>query len=121
MEDYDNTIEITYSVFGYDEIGETSFELDVSDKVYDKLQEAEDDGEDLDSDFISNDLGKIHHIILRAIRENMAELAMEPDDGMVEKRLPWGFTYKEKDENLSHDNMLIMADDDDIEYYVELL
>ena len=40
----ENTITITYTVYGYDEAGETSFDMDVSDRIYDKLSEAEDDG-----------------------------------------------------------------------------
>jgi len=41
----DNSIEITYTVFGFDEAGETSFDMDVSDHLYNKLQDAEDEGE----------------------------------------------------------------------------
>lgn len=39
----DNSIEITYTVFGFDEAGETSFDMEVSDHLYNKLQDAEDD------------------------------------------------------------------------------
>ena len=40
----DNSIEITYTVFGFDEAGETSFDMEVSDHLYNKLQDAEDEG-----------------------------------------------------------------------------
>ena len=35
-----NEIEITYTVFGFDEAGETSFDMEVSDSLYNKLQDA---------------------------------------------------------------------------------
>ena len=86
----DNSIEITYTVFGFDEAGETSFDMEVSDHLYNKLQDAEDEGEMLDSDYISEEMPGIHRKILKAIRENMEEEGMNPDDGMIEKRYPWG-------------------------------
>lgn len=44
-----NEIEVTYTVFGFDEAGETSFDMDVSDNLYYKLQNAEEDGSVLKS------------------------------------------------------------------------
>ena len=114
MYDEDYTIEITYSVFGYDEAGETTFDMDVCDSVYDKLENAEDEGEFLDSDYISEHLRGIHKKILKAIRENMEELSLDADDGMIQKNTSWGHKYKEKCAGASHGDMLIMADDDDI-------
>ena len=58
--DYDNTIEITYTVFWFDEAGETTFDMDVSDSVFNKLQNAEDEGEILDSDYMSENFERIH-------------------------------------------------------------
>jgi hypothetical protein len=117
---YDNSIEITYSVFGYDDVGETTFNMDVSDNMYNKLQDAEDEGELLDSDFLSMSMTDIHKKILKSIRENMEEETMNPDDGMVEKSMPWGYKYKEYKPSHSHRDISFIADDDDIEYEVNL-
>ena len=38
------------------ESGKTSFDMDVSDNLYDKLQNAEEDGTYLDSDYISEEM-----------------------------------------------------------------
>lgn len=119
--DFDNTIIITYTMFGFDEAGETSFEMDVSDGIYEKLQNAEDEGEMLDSEFISDEMPGIHRKILKAIRENMEEESWNPNDGTVEKRHPGGSTYREKCDGASHLLMLTYDDDDYIEYTVELL
>ncbi len=116
----DNSIEITYTVFGFDEAGETSFDMEVSDHLYNKLQDAEDEGEMLDSDYISEEMPGIHRKILKAIRENMEEEGMNPDDGMIEKRYPWGAHYKEYSSDASHMEMYNMAEDDDIEYSVTI-
>ena len=118
MED-DKTIEITYTVVGYDEAGETSFEMDVSDSVYESLVDAESLG-DLDSDYISENLERIHKKILKAIRKNMEEESWNLDDGKVDKRMPWGFTYKEDCPEASHKDMFDFAEDEDIEYTVVL-
>lgn len=116
----DNSIEITYTVFGFDEAGETSFDMEVSDHLYNKLQDAEDEGEMLDSDYISEEMPGIHRKILKAIRENMEEEGMNPDDGMIEKQYPWGAHYKEYNSDASHMEMYNMAEDDDIEYSVTI-
>ena len=118
--EYDNTIEITYTVFGFDEAGETTFEMDVSDSVFNKLQDAEDEGETLDSDYVSENFERIHKMILKAIRENMEEESLDPDDGKVEKMTSWGYKYKEDCPATSHSDMNILADDDDIDYSISL-
>ena len=59
----------------------------------------------------------IHRKILKAIRENMQEEGLNPDDGKKEKRLPWG-TYMEDCPEASHMEMYNMAEDDDIEYTI---
>ncbi len=115
-----NTIEIVYTVNGYDEAGETSFDADVSDSVYESLENAESSGEFLDSDYISENLEGIHKKILKAIRKNMEEESWNSDDGKVDKRMPWGFTYKEDCSGASHEDMLDFAEDDDIEYTISL-
>lgn len=114
------TIEITYTVWGFDEIGETTFEMYVSENTYDRLQRAEDDYETLDQDFISSEMNGLHNKILREIRKNMEEESLfNPDDGMVEKTTSWGYTYKERDYNLTHNSMRF-ASDYEIEYTIEL-
>lgn len=116
----ENTITITYTVYGYDEAGETSFDMDVSDRIYDKLSEAEDDGEFLDSDFISENMKGLHKRILKAIRENMEEESWNPDDGTIEMKVS-GIASRVPCVGASHEDMLISAEDDDIEYNLELL
>lgn len=115
-----NTIVITYSVAGYEEAGETSFDMDVSDSIYENLQNAEDEYEFLDSNFISVNMKGVHKKILKAIRENLEDESMNPYDGMVEKSMPWGYKYKEYEPAHSHSEMNISAEDDDIEYEVSL-
>lgn len=115
-----NEIEITYTVFGFEEAGETSFDMDVSDSIYNKLQDAEDEGELLDSDYISEEMPGIHRKILKAIRKNMEEECLNPDDGKIEKHTPWGTTYMEDCLEASHEEMSYMADDDDIEYTITI-
>lgn len=63
----EETIEVTYSVFGFDEAGETTFDMDVSEKNYNRLQDAEDDGEMLDQDYISIEMRGLHNKIIREI------------------------------------------------------
>ena len=71
-----------------------------------------------DSDFIFENRKKLHRKILRAIRNNMEELGMNPDDGMVEKR--YASLVKEFHPEASHQEMYYSADDDAIEYTITL-
>ena len=57
--------------------------------------------------------------ILKAIRRNMFEESLEPDDGMVEKSGFLGATYMEYFLEASH-RLMSYSDDDDIEYEVNL-
>ena len=114
------SIEVTYTVMGFDEAGETTFDMDVSERMYDTLQEADDEGELLDSEYISENHRNIHRKILKAIRENMEEESWDSEDGAIEKRLPWGATFREDCPGASHAEMLNEAEDDDIEYSIEL-
>ena len=121
MEDeFEKSIEITYTVIGFDELGETTFDMEVSNRVFQKLQDAEDEGEYLDSEYISENMHKIHKKILRAIRNDMEEKGMDPDDGMVEKRYSWGAPYKEYNPVVSYSEMQCIADDEDIDYTIYL-
>ena len=113
-------IEITYSVFGFDEADETTFSMEVSDNLYEKLQDAEDEGNLLDSDYISEEMKGIHKKILKAIRHNMEEEGLEPDDGIIENKTCWGASNKEYSLDASHSFIHDMAEDDDIEYSIDL-
>ena len=115
-----NEIEVTYTVLGFEEAGETSFYTEVSDRIYDKLQDAEDDGGYLDSYYIAEEMPGIHRIILGRIRENMAEEGLDPDDGKIERHTLLGGGDKEDCFEASHSLMHGLADDDDIEYTIML-
>lgn len=113
-------IQVTYKVLGFEEAGETSFYMEVSEKQYEKLEDAEFEGEFLDSDYLSENMRGLHKKILKAIRNNMEEEGLEPGDGMVEKTLPWGAKYKEHEEGADHSLMEILAEDEDIEYEITI-
>ena len=119
--DWDGSqVEITY-LNPFMDIPETTFDINMSEKDIERLQNAEDDGEFLDQDYISENKPGIHKKILRAIRKNMREVSLyEPDDGMVERRLPWGSTTKDFDFDKTHEWMDISSEDDDIEYSVTI-
>ena len=112
------TGEITYSIMGSD-APEDGFEMEFSEKDAEKLKEAEDDGEFLDSDYISENLISIHRKILHAIQEDLEGKSGDPHDGMVEKRRSWGGTYWEKEYD-SHRELLDIFDDDLVEYTVDI-
>lgn len=113
-------IEITYSVTGYEEADETTFEMKVSSNDYDRLVEAENEEELLDAEYVEDKLPKLHVKIIKAIRHNMSEESLEPNDGMVTKRRSWGAKYEEYSDRASHESML-MAPDEDIEYTIDLV
>lgn len=112
-------IEITYKVWGFEEAGETTFYMEISEKLYERLSDADDEGELLDSDFLSEEMPGIHKKILKAIRENMEEESFNPDDGKVEKRTCWGARYNEYSSGADH-SLMVIASDEDIEYEVNL-
>jgi len=110
-------IEVTYTAFGFEE---TTFTMEISEKMYDKLDKLESDGETLDSDYFSEEMPNIHKKILKAIHRNMEDESLEPDDGMVEMNTSWNATYKEYSEKADHSLMEAIVDDDDIEYTIDL-
>ena len=118
MSDY--IINITYSVFGYEEVGETDFEMELSHNDFLWLQNADDEGVFLNNEFIAENRKRLHRKILRAIRNNMEELSLEPGDGMV-KVVVGVIEWEEYNYSASHEGMLSMAEDNDIEYSVILL
>lgn len=112
-------VEITYSVFGYDEAGETTFEWSPGKGDLQWMEEAEDEGELLDSDYISESNPQLHGRILKTIRKNMEELGEDDDDGMVAR--PYASLCKDFHPSASHMHMHEFADEDDVEYSVVIL
>lgn len=117
--DISDSVEITYSVFGYDRLGDTTFDMEVKDKVYEWLQNVEVEDGELTSDYISENRPSLHKRILKAIRNNMKDEACDPDDGLVETNVPPVYR-KDFYEDASYDYASDLAEDDDIEYTVTL-
>lgn len=90
----------------------------LSDRDLRRLKAADDNGEYLDSDYISEHMRSIHDKIIEAIREDLELKSGDPHDGMIERRTAWGATYWEKD-HASHQEMSL-ADDYEIEYTVDV-
>lgn len=112
------TAEITYSFIGSD-APEDSFEMELSEKDADKLKEAEEKGEFLDSNYISENLRSIHRKILNSIREGLESKTGDPHDGMKEVYYPPAYHGWEKAHD-SHQDLLDTFSDDSVEYEVEL-
>lgn len=112
------TAEITYSFIGFD-APEDSFEMELSGKDANKLKEAEEEGEDLDSNYISENFKSIHRKILHSIREDLESKSGDPHDGMREVHHPPAYHGWEKEHD-SHQDLLFSFDDDSVEYTVEL-
>lgn len=72
-DDCNETIEVSYSVIGYDDFGDNTFEMDIKERDYNWLTDKEDDGEYLDSDYVSENRRGLHKRILWAIRKNMED------------------------------------------------
>ena len=117
--DIPNRIDVTYTVFGYDRLGETTFDIEVKDKEYEWLENAEGEEGEITSDYISENRPGLHKRIIKAIRNNMKEEACDPDDGWVETYVS-GVHRKEYDDHASYDYASDIAEDDDIEYTVTL-
>lgn len=86
--DYDETIEVSYTVNGLDDYGETTIDVEIKEYDYDWLSNKEDEGEYLDSDFVSENRRGLHRRILRAIRDNIEEESYDNmdlvEDGDIE-------------------------------------
>ncbi|MBO7418885.1 MAG: hypothetical protein J6U14_08140 [Bacteroidaceae bacterium] len=121
MSVFDELIEITYSVDGFAAVGETTFTKCVSESIYNKLRNIEDEGETLDSLYLSEHKKGLHKYIIRAIRENMLEEGLSPDDGMIEKGTILFGKYSEFHPEASYKYMHDMAMEDEIEYTIFLL
>ena len=75
-----------HTVYGHDDLDEVSVDVEVKERELEWLTEKDDDGEYLDSDFISENRRGLHKRILRAIREDIEyeqdddETAIDDDD-----------------------------------------
>lgn len=78
-----DTIEVSYTVLGYGSLYEISIDVEVKERELKWLTKQEEEGEYLDSDFISENLRSLHKRILRAIRENI-EFEQGDDDSMID-------------------------------------
>ena len=81
-ENDDETIEVTYSVLGEDDMDDVTVDVEVKERDYEWLTRKDENGESLDSDFISENRRGLHKCILRAIHENIEE--NYPDVGYVD-------------------------------------
>ena len=118
MDDY--TIEVTYSAFGYEELGETTISMAIKESDRDWLHDAMMNGEVLDSSYLSEERKALHRRIIREIRKNMKDRSLEFDDGIVEESVLGIFPYEEYHSEASYEEMQ-SVDDDEIEYSVLLL
>ena len=117
-DDNTETAEITYSFIGSDAPDDT-FEMEFSVNDADKLKEAEEDGEFLDSNYISENLKSIHRKILCAIQEDLEDKSEDLHDGMKEVFYPPACFVWEKTHD-SHQDLLDLFDEDDVEYTVDI-
>lgn len=116
---YDETIEVTYTVFGYDRLGETIFDMEVKDKEYEWLENAEGEEGELTSDYISENHQSLHKRIIKAIRNDMKDKACDLDDGMIEYVCS-AVHRREFFKDASYGHASDFADDDDIEYTITM-
>lgn len=115
-EDCDLSASVTYSVL---DAPEEECDLDnLSNLDLQRLKAADENGEYLDSDYISEHMHSIHNKIIEAIREDLECKSGDPHDGMVEIRHSWGGSHWEKD-HASHEEMRF-ACDFEIEYTVDV-
>ncbi|MCR5038259.1 MAG: hypothetical protein K6A94_02840 [Bacteroidales bacterium] len=111
--------EITYSFIGSD-APEESFEMELSEKDANKLKKAEEKGEFLDSNYVSENFRSIHRKILHSIQEDLESKTGDPHDGMREVHHPPAYHGWEKDHDSHQDLLNIFGFSDDIvEYEVD--
>ena len=113
----DYTIEVTYTAFGYEELGETTFSMPIKESEREWLHEAVMNGEAMDSSYISKENKGLHRRIIHAIHKDMKERSLDLNDGMVEESVFGIFPYEEYHSEASYEEMQ-SVDDDEIEYSV---
>ena len=107
---------VSYSVM---DAPEEECDLDnLSDRDLRRLKAADDNGEHLDSDYISEHMHSIHNKIIEAIREDLELKSGDPHDGMVEVHHPPAYWGWEK-VHASYQEMSL-ADEYEIEYTVDV-
>lgn len=115
-EDCDLSASVTYSVL---DAPEEDCDLDnLSIRDLQRLKAADENGEYLDSDYISEHMHSIHNKIIEAIREDLELKSGDPNDGMVEVHHPPAYWGWEK-VHASHQEMS-QADEYEIEYMVDI-
>ena len=116
-EDYcDLSATVSYSVL---DAPEEECDLEnLSNRDLQRLKAADDNGEYLDSDYISEHMRSIHDKIIEAIREDLGLKSGDPHDGMVEVHHPPAYWGWEK-VHASHQEMSL-ADEYEIEYTVDI-
>lgn len=116
-EDYcDLSATVSYSVL---DAPEEECDLDnLSNRDLQRLKAADDNGEYLDSDYISEHMHSIHNKIIEAIREDLESKSGDPHDGMVEVHHPPAYWGWEK-VHASHQEMSL-ADEYEIDYTVDV-
>ena len=69
-----NTIEVNYRINSSNDCDEGSFDMNVSERIYNWLEDADSAGEILDSEYISDNKPGLHRKIQKAIKENMTAI-----------------------------------------------
>lgn len=80
--DYNDIIEVFYTVFGHDDLNDISVNVDIKERELEWLTEKDEEGEYLDSDFVSENRKGLHKRILRAIREDI-EYVYDEDSSTI--------------------------------------
>lgn len=88
----EETIEISYTILCREDLGENTFDMDVKERDYDWLTDKEEEGEYLDSDFISENRRGLHKRIVKAIRQNMEEELFEETFSLVDDEIEYTIT-----------------------------
>ena len=88
----EETIEISYTILCREDLGENTFDMDVKERDYDWLTDKEEEGEYLDSDFISENRRGLHKRIVKAIRQNMEEELFEETYSLVDDEIEYTIT-----------------------------
>ena len=116
-------LNLTFSVPWMDSAEET-IDLTLPKKDCKKLKDASDAGEILDTAYISASMPTIHKRIIRFIKNYLDEETYDPDDGYVEIKVtspPALVIRKRVKVYPSHLDMLLDAQDEDFDYYIEII
>lgn len=115
-------ITVKYDFFGGFADEGYECEMEISDNLYERLEEYDNDGEILDKDFISEEMPGLHKRILKAIKNQVEEYEMLDDFPKHEERIG-GNRVEVYDHESSEELQFYDFDDmdeDDLDYMVEL-